>query len=211
MINLMIVDDHALVRKGIILLLENYQDVKVVAESGDGHEAIKLAMKHEPDIVLLDISMPNGLDGFSTARQLMQSQPDIKVILLTMHDEEVYIRKAIQTGAHGYILKKSKGSDLYEAIYEVYHGRRFYKVYISDEQLEKMFREEKAPSSVLTMREQEIVRLTVLGYTNKEIAEKLNISIKTVENHKSNIMHKLDLHSKHELIQYGINNHYIKG
>ncbi|KIL76444.1 response regulator [Bacillus badius] len=204
----MVVDDHDLIRKGIILLLESYADIEVAADAGDGNEALVLAMQTEPDVVLMDISMPNGLDGFTTTKQLIQQQPNIKVVLLTMHDEEAYIRQAIQSGAHGYILKKSQGSDLYEAIYHVYHGQRYYRTDLSEEQIEKMMKEKEKPVSPLTLREQEVLRLTVLGYTNKEIAEKLHISAKTVENHKSNIMNKLDLKQKHEMIQYGIKNYF---
>ncbi|MBM7648261.1 DNA-binding NarL/FixJ family response regulator [Bacillus ectoiniformans] len=209
MIKVMIVDDHDLIRKGIILLLENYIDIEVVADAGDGHNALVLAMQQEPDVVLMDISMPNGIDGYTAARQMLQQQPAIKIILLTMHDEEAYIRKAIQTGVDGFILKKSQGSELYEAIQYVYHGRKYYNTGLTEAQLEKMFKSKGECASVLTLREQEITRLTVLGYTNKEMAEKLHISAKTVENHKSNIMNKLGLKSKHEFIQYGIKNHYI--
>ncbi|MEK4027827.1 MULTISPECIES: response regulator transcription factor [Bacillaceae] len=204
----MVVDDHDLIRKGIILLLESYADIEVAADAGDGHEALVLAMQKEPDVVLMDISMPNGLDGFTTTKQLLQQQPTMKVVLLTMHDEEAYIRKAIQSGAHGYILKKSQGSDLYEAIYNVHQGHRYYRTDLSEEQIDKMMKEKEKPSSPLTLREQEVLRLTVLGYTNKEIAEKLHISAKTVENHKANIMNKLDLKQKHEMIQYGIKNYF---
>ncbi|GLY09125.1 response regulator [Pseudobacillus badius] len=204
----MVVDDHDLIRKGIILLLESYADIEVAADAGDGNEALVLAMQTEPDVVLMDISMPNGLDGFTTTKQLIQQQPNIKVVLLTMHDEEAYIRQAIQSGAHGYILKKSQGSELYEAIYHVYHGQRYYRTDLSEEQIEKMMKEKEKPVSPLTLREQEVLRLTVLGYTNKEIAEKLHISAKTVENHKSNIMNKLDIKQKHEMIQYGIKNYF---
>ncbi|OZI13234.1 DNA-binding response regulator [Bacillaceae bacterium SAS-127] len=204
----MVVDDHDLIRKGIILLLGNYQDIEVTADAGDGNEALVLAMQTEPDVVLMDISMPNGLDGFTTTRQLLLQQPNIKVVLLTMHDEEAYIRKAIQSGAHGYILKKSQGSELYEAIYHVYHGRCYYNTDLSEAQIEKMMKEKEKPISPLTLREQEVLRLNVLGYTNKEIAEKLHISAKTVENHKANIMNKLGLKQKHEMIQYGIKNYF---
>lgn len=209
MIKVMIVDDHDLIRKGIILLLENYMDIEVVADAGDGHSALVLAMQKKPDVVLMDISMPNGLDGFTTAQQLLQQQPDIKVILLTMHDEEVYIRKAAQIGAHGFILKKSQGSELYESIHQVYYGKTYYNTGLTEEQMNKLLSSKSGSDSVLTLREQEVTRLTILGYTNKEIGEKLHISTKTVENHKSNIMNKLGMKSKHELIQYGIKNHYI--
>ena len=146
----LVVDDHDLIRKGIILLLENNKDIEVVGDAGDGHEALVLAMQTEPDVVLMDISMPDGLDGFTTTQQLLQQQPTIKVVLLTMHDEEAYICKAIQSGAHGYILKKSQGSELYEAIYHVYHGQRYFQTNLSEEQIDKMIKEKEQPASPLT-------------------------------------------------------------
>jgi two-component system response regulator NreC len=157
----------------------------------------------------MDLSMPNGVDGFAATMNIRRQLPACKIILLTMHDEEIYVQKAIQTGAHGYILKKSQSGELNEAILTVLRGERFYRTGIPQEQLQKMFDKKWKKSSILTMREQEIVRLTILGFTNAQIAEKLFISPKTVENHKANIMQKLELKSKHELIRYGIQNHYL--
>lgn len=208
MINVLIVDDHVLIRKGIRLLLENYLDIEVVEEAEDGKEAVRMTMRYQPDVVLMDLSMPNGIDGFTATQEIIQEYPKIKVIILTMYDEEVYIQKAVQLNAHGYILKKSQGGELYEAIKAVYHGNRFYKTGIPQEQIEKMFQKRQRNSSILTVREQEIVRLTVLGFSNLQIGEKLSISHKTVENHKTNIMQKLRLKNKQELIQFGIQNHY---
>ena len=205
----MVVDDHVLIRKGLILLLELYPDITIVGEAGNGNEAITTALKTNPDVILMDISMPSGLDGYTAAKNITNDLPHTKIILLTMHDEEVYIQKAIQVRAHGYILKKSQGNELYEAIRSVYNGKRFYKVGMSEEQLKKMFEAEK-PRSILTIREQEVVHLTILGFSNKQVSEKLVISPKTVENHKSNIMQKLRLKDKHELIQYGLNNGYLE-
>ncbi|EMT44922.1 MULTISPECIES: response regulator transcription factor [Anoxybacillus] len=202
----LIVDDHDLIRKGIRLLLEGFRDVEVVGEASNGCDAITLALKHHPDVVLLDLSMPTGLDGFTTAKTIMDELEDVKVIVLTMHDEEIYVQKAIQYHIHGYLLKNSQTNDLYEALQAVYHGKRFYRTHIPKERLEKMFAE-KEPKSPLTNREREIVRLTFLGYTNNQIANKLKISPKTVENHKTNIMQKLGIKEKHELIQYALKNH----
>ncbi|MGJ7035483.1 response regulator [Anoxybacillus eryuanensis] len=202
----LIVDDHDLIRKGIRLLLEGFPDVEVVGEASNGCDAITLALKHHPDVILLDLSMPTGLDGFTTAKTIMDELEDVKIIVLTMHDEEIYVQKAIQYNIHGYLLKNSQTNDLYEALQAVYGGKRFYRTHIPDEHLEKMFAE-KEPKSPLTNREREIVRLTFLGYTNNQIANKLKISPKTVENHKTNIMQKLGIKEKHELIQYALKNH----
>lgn len=208
MIRVLIVDDHILIRKGIMLLLETYEEIEVVAEAGDGEEAIRMSAKHEPDVILMDLSMPNGIDGFTATKEITKQYPDVKIIILTMHDEEAYIQKAIQLHAHGYILKKSQGGELFEAIQSVYHGKRYYKTGIPQEQIDKMYKKRERKVSILTVREEEIVRLTVLGYSNLQIAEKLSISHKTVENHKTNIMQKLHLKNKQEFIQYGIQNHY---
>ncbi len=208
MIKVLVVDDHVLIRKGIRLILETYPDIEVVKEAGDGEEAVRLTMKYEPDVVLMDLSMPNGIDGFTATKEIMQQHPKTKILVLTMYDEEVYIQKAVQLNAHGYMLKNSQGGELHEGIQAVYQGNRYYQTGIPQEQIKKMFQKRQRKVSILTVREQEVVRLTVLGFSNLQIAEKLSISHKTVENHKANIMQKLGLKSKQELIQYGIQNHY---
>ncbi|MEE1130377.1 MAG: response regulator transcription factor [Caryophanon sp.] len=207
--NIVLVDDHVLIRKGIALLLDHYDDVTVVGEASDGEEAIQLAYQLEPDVMLMDISIPGGLDGFTAAKEIKQKLPHIKIIFLTMHNEIAYIERAIELQADGYILKNSQGGVMYEAIYKVYHNERYFDVGLPDEQLDKLFKQKKKKGDVLSTREQEVLRLTILGYTNVQIADKLFISAKTVENHKANIMQKLALTSKAELIQYGITNGYI--
>lgn len=210
MIKVLVVDDHVLIRKGIVLLLENYPDIDVVGEAGDGEEAIHLAEATQPDVVLMDISIPNGLDGFTATQEIKKQLEHVKVILLTMHNEVVYIQKGIEISADGYLLKNSQGGDLYEAIKSVHLGKRYYQVGLPDEQIEKLFQQKgKEQKGILTIREKEIVRLTVLGYSNIQIGNKLFISSKTVESHKSNIMQKLELKNKSELVQYGLTNNYI--
>ena len=210
MINVLLVDDHVLIRKGLALLLGNYTDIAVVGEASDGGEAIRLAYQTEPHVVLMDISIPDGLDGFTAAKEIKKNLPDTKIIMLTMHNEVAYIQQAIEVEADGYILKNSQGGEMYEAIQSVYTGRLYYETGLPKEQVEKLFKKKgRNNTDILSTREQEIVRLTILGFTNMEIAEKLFISAKTVENHKANIMHKLKLKSKAELIQYGITNKYI--
>lgn len=209
MIKVMIVDDHQLIRRGIVLLLEKQDDITVVAEAENGCEAISLAIQTRPDVVLMDISMPNGLDGFTTAEQIMNDNEKIKIIFLSMHDEETYIQKAIQLNSYGYILKNCESHELHEAIYAVYRGERYFNVSLPDEYIEQLFKNAERDQHILSVQERKIVRLTILGYTNKQIAEKLFISHKTVENHKSNIMNKLNLKGKSEMIQYGISNQYV--
>lgn len=210
MIKVLVVDDHVLIRKGLVLLLQAYPDISIVGEAGEGEEAIKIALKEEPDVILMDISMPNGIDGIVATQEILRHSKNIKVILLSMHDEEGYIQKAIEIGANGYILKNSQGGELYRAIEQVHKGERYYEVGLPPEQIDRMFENKgKKQASVLTLREQEVLRLVVYGNTNKQISLKLSISPKTVENHKANIMNKLDLKQKSELIQYAIANRYI--
>ncbi len=210
MIRVLLVDDHTMIRKGLRVLLESYSQIKIVGESHTGNDAILKANQLEPDVVLMDLSLPNGLDGFTASNEIRKSNPFVKIVILTMHDEEIFVQKAITVGADGYILKNSHGELLFQAIVEVYRGKRFYKTSVSPEIINLWLKSDaKTLPSVLTLREKELVRLIVLGYTNKEMADKLLISVKTVENHKTNIMQKLGLDSRHQLIQYAIKNRYL--
>lgn len=204
--NILIVDDHFLIRKGVRMLLERWEDVETIEEADNGTDAIALAEQKQPDVVILDLSMPEGLDGFTAAQNIHKTVPDAKIIVLTMHDEEAYIQKALQSGISGYLLKNSESNELQEAIEAVMKGERYYRTRIPLEQLEKMVAND-SKKSILTTREQEVLRLVTLGYTNIQIGEQLVISPKTVERHKSNMMQKLNLQEIHELIQYGIKNH----
>lgn len=211
MIRVLLVDDHTMIRKGLRVLLEGYPEFKIVGESQNGNDAILMTSQLEPDVVLMDLSMPNGLDGFTASSEIRKLYPKVKIVILTMHDEEIFVQKAITVGADGYILKNSHGELLVQAIIEVSKGKRFYKTSVSHDVIKQWLDSDSAKlPSVLTVREKEIVRLIVLGYANKEIADKLSISVKTVENHKTNIMQKLELQSKHELIQYAIKNKYLE-
>lgn len=205
----LIVDDHVLIRKGIRLLLEEFSDIEVVGEACDGAEAITKAHKYQPDVVFLDLSMPDGLDGFTASKAILAEIEGTKIILLTMHDGEIYIRQAVQSNVHGYLLKTSQANELYEAIQTVLAGERYYQTSIPDEQLEKFFLEKNQPKSILSLREQGVVQLTSLGFTNVQIAKKLGISPKTVENHKANIMNKLGLKNKHELVRFALKNYHV--
>lgn len=205
---ILIVDDHVLIRKGIRLLLEGLPDMEVAAEARDGSEAITMAVKHQPNVILMDLSMPDGLDGFTASQNILSEIKSVKIIVLTMHDEEIYVKRALQLHIHGYLLKNSQANEMHEAIQAVLRGERYYKTQIPEEQLRRLMKGEEM-ESVLTLREQEIVRLTALGYTNIQISQQLTISPKTVENHKANIMQKLELKDKHDLIKYAIKNKFI--
>ncbi|MDO3679865.1 response regulator [Paenibacillus ehimensis] len=211
MIRVLLVDDHTMVRKGLRMLLEGYPELKIVGESQDGGEAVDMTGRLQPDVVVMDLSMPSGLDGFAACREIRRRHPSVKTVILTMHDEEIFVRQSVRVEADGYILKNSHGELLHQAIVEVVQGKRFYKTSVSDDTIRQwMHADEERQPSPLTTRQKQIVRLTVLGYANKEIAEQLSISVKTVENHKTNIMQKLELDTKHELIQYAIKNNYLE-
>ncbi|WP_236635501.1 MULTISPECIES: response regulator transcription factor [unclassified Exiguobacterium] len=206
-IDVLIVDDHELVRRGLKLMFRPYKDINVVGEAAEGTTAIQEAMRTIPDVILLDITMPNGLDGFMTAKALAQEVPTAKVILLTMHDEELYIKRALELGVPGYLSKNSDPAQLVDGIKQVMEGKRYYATSLSEAFIEKAASQKT--ESVLTRRESEIVRLTTLGYGNIEIGEKLGISPKTVENHKGRVMQKLQIKHRHELVQFALKNRLI--
>ncbi|WP_139492106.1 response regulator transcription factor [Brevibacillus dissolubilis] len=214
MIKVLLVDDHTMVRKGIRMLLQAYSDIQIVGECADGNDAIIKTNQLTPDVILLDLSMPGGLDGFATSKEIRKNTPQPKIVLLTMYDEEIYVQQALTQGIDGYILKNSHGETLIDAIRAVFRGQHFYKTSVADDKIKEWMslaheQESRTIPSQLTDREKEIVRLTVLGFSNKEMADELSISVKTVENHKTNIMQKLGLTSKRELIQYAIKNKYL--
>lgn len=204
--DVLVVDDHFLIRKGVRLLLERIDTIGQIYEAESGKEAVAIAIREQPDIVLMDLSMPDGLDGFAAARSIIQSTDATRVIVLTMHDEEVYIRKALRYDISGYLLKNSEANDLERAIAEVSRGNLYYQTSLTEEQLKEM--KEQSRETILTPREEEVLRLVALGYSNQQVAKQLDISTKTVERHKSNMMAKLQLDEQHELIQYGLRNDY---
>ncbi|TVP83220.1 MAG: DNA-binding response regulator [Alkalicoccus sp.] len=210
MIKVLIADDHSLIRKGIAMLLEAEEDIEIAGEASTGSETFFMAERLNPDVVLLDISMPGDLDGLKTASKIKREVPGVKVIMLTMHEEDGYVRRAAETGAEGFLLKKVQDNNLYEAVKAVYRGEIYYKTNLPEEKIKEYFKVKGKLKPILSPREEEIIILVVNGYSNQEIAEKLFISPKTVENHKMNIMSKLELNSRSELIQYGLKNHYVK-
>ncbi|MGA9466710.1 MAG: response regulator transcription factor [Exiguobacterium marinum] len=208
-INVLIVDDHELVRRGLKLMFRTNERIRVVGEATEGSAAIQEALRTRPDVILLDITMPNGLDGFVTVKALAEEVPTVKVILLTMHDEEIYIKRALELGVPGYMSKNSDPSQLEEGIKHVFDGKRYYATSLNEDYIEKIvFQKNNHP--LLTRRELEIVRLSTLGYSHNEIGEKLGISPKTVENHKARVMNKLQIKHRHELVQYALKNHLIE-
>lgn len=209
MIRLLIVDDHAVVRSGLKLLLGVKQDIEVVGEAADGDEAIQKAVELKPDVVLMDLSMPHGKDGMTATEELKKLMPDIYILVLTMHDDEQYLFRAIQAGASGYILKNAPHEELLNAISLVASGNAYLTPdatkRLMGQYIEQVKNGEGADEfESLSDREKEVLSWTAKGYANKEIAEMLIISVKTVETHKSNLMEKLGLKTRPDLIKYAM-------
>jgi DNA-binding NarL/FixJ family response regulator len=202
MIKVVLCDDHVIFRQGLLKLLQSAEDIIVVGESGDGNEVLNLILREKPDLAILDISMP-GLSGFEIAEKIQKSGLETKIIFLTMHNDQPTVKTAIQSDASGFVLKDDAFEDLLYAIRAVASGGKFISPSLSAE-----FFKAKPPTEIkyhnLTEREREILRLIALGLTNKKIAEKLCISVKTVETHRTNILQKLNIHSTADLVRNAI-------
>ncbi len=207
-INVLLVDDHTVVREGLRFLLETERDIKVVGEAHHGREAVQLAEKLRPDVVLLDIAMP-FLNGVEAARQIAKCCPETKILILSSYEEDEYIRKLIQAGVGGYLLKHTVADDLVRAVREVHKGNAYFSPSISKRLSNswQLFTENRPPgktSEHLTTREAEILQLIAEGFANKQIADIIGISIKTVEKHRQAVMDKLGLHEVASLTRYAI-------
>jgi DNA-binding NarL/FixJ family response regulator len=207
-VRILLADDHTLVRKGLRLLLETNPSFQVVAEAANGREAVALAEEHKPDAVVMDVAMPI-LNGIEAARQICNKLPQTAVVFLSMHSDEGYVLKALKSGARGYLLKDSAEQDLINAVKAVSEGKAFFSPAISKMLVEdyvRQMQELKLEDSfeLLTTRERELLQLLAEGKNNKEVASMLNLSLHTVETHRSNIFQKLNLHSGAELILYAI-------
>jgi DNA-binding NarL/FixJ family response regulator len=212
-IRILLADDHTILRDGIRALLADEPDMVVVGEAEDGHTAVKLAGELEPDIVLMDIAMPL-LNGLEATRQIKHNRPQIKLLILTMHDDEEYIRQVLAAGALGYVLKYAAANELLGAIRAVHQGEAVLSPAITRLVIEDYLRwadiQPEQTANDLTPREREVLQLIAEGYTNKQIADILCISIKTVQAHRTNMMQKLDLHDRGELIKYAIQKKIIE-
>lgn len=212
MIRIMLADDHALVRSGLKMLLKSEPNFEVVAEANNGREVLEiLRTVSDIDIVLLDISMPEE-SGLACVRQIKEIRPETKIIILTMHEDEVYIKKSIELGAAGYVPKASVDAELFEAISQVHRGN-FYLSHAANQRLLSSFRQQTDLKSLLSQREMEVLTLLVRGHSATEIGRLLNLSVKTVDTHKTHIMEKLNCQRKSQLVEIalkaGILNHDI--
>lgn len=203
-LRILIVDDHAILRDGLRSLLERQPDLEVVGEAASGEEALQQTADLLPDIVMMDVAMP-GMNGLEATQLIKQRFPEVKVLILTQHDNREYILPLLQAGASGYILKRSGGREVVQAIRQVYEQGAFLEPSIARQLLSGYVQSEEPPESTiphLTNREREVLRLVVSGKSNKEIAGILFISPKTVSVHRSNIMTKLDVRNSIELVRY---------
>ena len=206
-IRILLADDHTVVRKGLRLLLES-AGMTVVADAADGRATVSLCEQHSPDVVVMDVAMPT-LNGIEAARQISAKMPQTAIVFLSMHSDEGYVLRALKAGARAYLLKDSAEQDLIHAIEAVSEGKAFFSPAISKMLVEdyvRQMQERKIEDSydLLTTREREVLQLLAEGKGNKEVANVLNLSLYTVETHRSNIFQKLNLHSGAELILYAI-------
>lgn len=210
---ILLADDHTILRSGIRSLLEDEPGLSVVGEAEDGRTAVAMACQLKPDVVVMDIAMPL-LNGLEATRQIKTQCPEVKVLILSMHDNEEYIRQVLEAGAMGYILKDAAARELINAIQSVYRGEAVLSPAVTRLVIEDYLRwggtRPQEESDGLSPREREVLQLIAEGYTNKQIAEILSISIKTVQAHRNNLMQKLDLHDRGELIKYAIQKKIIE-
>ena len=213
MTRILVADDHEVVRQGVRALLEAHTGWRVVGEAADGRKAVEEAARLKPDVVVLDIGMPE-LNGLDAARLILKADPRTEVLILTLHDSEQMVREVVSTGARGYVLKSDAGRNLVAAVEALAEHRPFLTTRASDVVLEGfrrgLQREEQQGKPSLSPREREVVQLVAEGCSTKEVAVKLHISVKTAETHRTNVMRKLGVHSAAELVRYAIRNGLVQ-
>jgi DNA-binding NarL/FixJ family response regulator len=215
-LRILLADDHELIRRGLCALLQKHEGWEVCGEASDGRQTIEMARQLKPDVVIVDIGMPH-LNGLDTTRQLLQHDPNFKVIVLTITDSDQVIREALDAGARGFVLKSDAARDLVAAVEALQNKRMFFTPRVNDlvlagflEKGHAISRNEAPDLPTLTAREREVTQLLAEGKSSKEVAVLLNLSTKTVETHRSNIMRKLNLHSIRDLVVYAIKNNIIQ-
>jgi DNA-binding NarL/FixJ family response regulator len=199
----MVADDHVLVRQGFKMILAAQPDMQIVGEAANGREAVEQAEKLQPDVVLMDVTMPE-LNGIEATRRLATASPRTRVLALSMHKDAVYVREILRAGARGYLLKDSAEADLIAAVRSVAKGEGYLSPSVSDAVLTDYRRHVTDPLDLLTTREREVLQMIAEGKTNKEIATTLNLSVYTIEAHRGRIMEKLNLHSTGELVRFAL-------
>ena len=216
MLRILIADDHEVARHGIRALLESHAGWEVCGEAKDGRETVELAERLRPDLILLDIGMPN-LNGLEATRQILATSPEAVVLILTMHDTDHVVREVLRAGARGFLLKSDAGRDLVAAVDALQRQRTFFTTRVSEMVLEGYLDRGMGESEtgevsggVLTSREREVIQLLAEGKTSKEVAVTLNLSVKTAETHRTNLMRKLDLHSVADLTRYAVRNGIVQ-
>ena len=211
-VRVLVADDHTVVRQGIVNLLNSSEEVEVVAEAGDGAEAMRQALVTRPDVAVLDVSMPR-LNGIEAARRIHEALPRTRILVLTMHDEEEYIARMVRAGASGYILKDGVVSELIAGILAVSAGKSYFAPQTIEARAQRASQAPRSPEidpyESLTDRERDVFQLIVEGMTNAQVGTVLGISRKTVDNHRTRLMEKLGLHSAAELVRYAAKNHRV--
>ena len=204
MLHILVADDHGIVRSGLRMLIDRQEGMRVVAEADDGVAAVEAAQREHPDVAVLDVAMPR-MTGIQAAREIKAHCPDTSVLLLSMHDEERYLFDALKAGASGYVLKRAADEDLIDAVRSVAAGRPFLSAVTQTALVKEWVDQgESGPRDRLTPRELDVVKLIAEAYTNKQIAEILKVSEKTVESHRANVLAKLGMRDRVELVRYAI-------
>jgi DNA-binding NarL/FixJ family response regulator len=202
-IRVLLADDHAVVRQGFRLILASQEGIEVVCEAGNGREAVEMAVRHKPDIAVIDVSMPE-LNGIEATRRILEDCPHTRVLALSMHKDAVYVREILRAGARGYILKDAIDTEFVQAIRAIARGQGYLSPAISGAVLDDYRKNVSDPIDLLTSREREVLQLIAEGKTNKEIANLLNLSVYTVDAHRGRIMEKLNMHSVTDLVRFAV-------
>jgi DNA-binding NarL/FixJ family response regulator len=208
-LQILVADDHEVVRKGICSVLQKHPGWEVCCEVGDGRLAVEKSLELRPDIVILDIGMPS-LNGLEATRRILHTNPEIKVLILTMHESEQVARQVFEAGARGYLLKSDAGSELLTAVQALQYNRHFFTSMVSRNSWQVIVKTVPPTKELLTGREREVLQLVAEGKSSKEIAVELDVSTKTVDTHRSNILRKLDLHTVADLVLYAVKNNIVQ-